>query len=106
MNNTACVWQKRFFDNSVLVSTECVQPIKCYVFFAADSNYPNLYSYDGVKVMESCSIQKNGKGTVYIIPMSWLNDEGPLPVKYNQIKESEYKKYQKYKQKNLKSINN
>lgn len=99
MANISCVWSPRYWDRQVLVSTQCVQPRKCYVYFAADRNYKNLYSYDGEKVMQKCPVQKNGHGTVYVIPMSWLNDEGKLPERFIPDRDAEYEKYKKYQEK-------
>ena len=105
MINVAAVWQKRYWDNKVLISTNKVFPRKCYVFFCADKSYQNLYSYNGAEVIDKCEVQKNGKGTAYIVPMSYLVDEGPLPEQFKAERDSEYAKYKAFseKQNNLKS---
>lgn len=108
MATVAYVWQKRFYDNTVLISTTCVNPGKQYVVFSADRNMQNLYSYNGNEVLSNCSTQPNGKGRAYIVPLSYLVDEGPLPERFILERDKSYEEYKKYqeKQKNRKSKNN
>ena len=87
------IWQPKFSTQEVLVSTMKVREGKNYLFFVADRNHPDLYSYDGDKVKEKCKISSNGKILCYNIPLSWLNNEGDLPEELVTIKEEEYNKF-------------
>ena len=102
MATVAFVWQKRFYDNTVLISTTCVNPGKQYVVFSADRNMQNLYSYNGNEVLANCKTQPNGKGRAYIVPLSYLSDEGPLPEQLNPEKEKSYQAYKKFQEKRKK----
>ena len=102
MATVAYVWQKRFYDNTVLISTTCVNPGKQYVVFSADKNMRNLYSYNGNDVLRNCKTQSNGKGRVYIVPLSYLTDEGELPERFIPERNKSYEAYKKFAEKHKK----
>ena len=87
------IWQPKFSTQEVLVSTLKVRDNKNYLFFVADRNHPDLYSYDGSKVKKECKITSNGKILCYNIPLSWLSNEGELPEELVKVRESEYIKF-------------
>ena len=99
MANVSCVWQPKYKTSEVLVSINCVADGKSYVYFAADKNWTHLYRYDGHKVLTECKKQKNGKGYVYCIPLSWLTDIGELPEQFKAEKEKSYNAYKKFQEK-------
>lgn len=99
MANVACIWQPKYKTREFLVADYCVADGKSYVFFSADRNWTHLYRYDGHKVLTECSKQKNGRGYVYCIPLSWLTDIGELPEQFNAEKEKSYNDYKKYNEK-------
>lgn len=99
MSNITCVWQPKYKTREVLVSDLCIADGNSYVFFSADRNWTHLYKYDGHKVLTQCQKQKNGKGYVYCIPLSWLEDMGELPEQFNPEKEKSYQAYKKYQEK-------
>lgn len=95
MSNAICIWQPKFSTQEVLVATTKVRDGKNYVFFVADRNYMDLYSFDGNKVKKECKISSNGKILVYDIPLSWLNNEGELPQNLVSYRQQEYDKFKK-----------
>lgn len=102
MSNITCVWQPKYKTREVLVSDLCVADGNSYVFFSADRNRTHLYKYDGHKVLTQCQKQENGKGYVYCIPLSWLEDAGELPEQFNPEKEKSYQAYKKFQEKRKK----
>lgn len=94
-SNVICIWQPKFSTKEVLVATTKVREGKNYIFFVADRNFPDLYSFDGTKVKQNCKISSNGKILVYDIPLSYLSNEGELPEKLVTYKETEYEKFKK-----------
>ena len=62
------IWQMKFCTKSVLVDTSKVGRDKCYIYFVADRNHPDLYSFDGAKVRDNCKIIFNSKIYCYDIP--------------------------------------
>ena len=93
------IWQPKFCTKEVLVSTLDVRPGKNYIYFVADRNHPDLYSYDGDKVKASGTLCSNGKIPCYAFPLAWLSCEGDLPEEYVQAREKEYAKFKRYKAK-------
>lgn len=93
------IWQPKFCTGEVLVSALDVRPGKNYIFFVADRNHPDLYSYDGDKVKQEGTLCSNGKITCYAFPLAWLSCEGELPSEYVSVREREYKKFKRYKSK-------
>ena len=93
------IWQPKFSTQEVLVSTAKVREGKNYLFFAADRNHPDLYSYDGTKVKSECKITSNGKIYCYCIPLSWLVNEGELPEELVKVKEIELERFKKSQKK-------
>lgn len=94
MNNSViCIWQPKYSTKEVLVATHKVKEGKNYIFFVADRNWQDLYSFDGTKVKETCKISSNGKILVYDIPLSYLSNEGELPEKLIAYRENEYNKF-------------
>jgi len=92
-SNVICIWQPKYSTKEVLVATQKVREGKNYLFFVADRNWQDLYSFDGTKVKQECKISSNGKILVYDIPLSYLNNEGPLPEKLIAFKQIEYDKF-------------
>ena len=97
--NVACIWQPKYCIKKVLVNTMYVKSDKCYVFFCADRNYPDLYSYDGEKVRNECRVVSNGKIPCFEIPLDWLVNEGTLPNELVEVRDREYTKFKKYNKK-------
>ena len=93
--SVTCIWQPKFCTNEALVAMEKVPNGKGYLYFAADRNHPNLYSYDGVKVRQECKLVSNGKIFCYCIPMQWLVDEGELSDELKLAREKQYTKFKK-----------
>ena len=94
-----CIWQPKYCTRKVLIATNKVKAEKCYVYFCCDRNYPDLYSYDGLKVRQECKITTNGKIPCFEIPLDWLVNEGELPDNLKLIQQKEYEKYKNYKSK-------
>lgn len=94
------IWQPKFKTGEVLVARLDVRPGKNYIYFVADRNHPDLYSYDGDKVKKEGKLCSNGKIICYAFPLDWLDSEGELPENYKARKELEYKKFQRYQAKN------
>lgn len=92
-NNVICIWQPKYSTQEVLAATSKVRDGKNYIFFVADRNWIDLYSFDGTKVKETCKISSNGKIPVYAIPLSYLNNEGELPKKLIAFRQREYDKF-------------
>lgn len=90
-----CIWQPRYWDRKVLINKADVRRDKCYVFFCCDRNKPDLYSYDGTKVIAETKLGSNGKIPVYEVPLEWLESEGDLPEEFIKIRDLEYTKYKK-----------
>lgn len=90
-----CIWQPKYCTQEVLVATTKVSKGKNYLYFVADRNWQDLYSFDGDKVKSECKITSNGKILVYNIPLSWLNNEGNLPQTLVDCKQKEYDKFKK-----------
>lgn len=91
--NATCIWSPRYWDKKVLVNKLAVKRGKCYLYFACDRNYPDLYSFDGEKVLNECQLCSNGKIYCYQIPLSWLVNEGDLPQEFIKIRDKEYAKF-------------
>ena len=94
------IWQPKFSTKEVLVAKLDVKPGKNYIYFVADRNHPDLYSYDGNKVKSEGRLCSNGKIICYAFPLDWLNSEGDLPEEFIPIKEKEYSKFKRYTTKN------
>jgi len=94
------IWQMKYCTKSVLVDTCKVNPGKCYIYFVADRNYTDLYSFDGTKVREKCNIIFNSKIYCYDVPLEWLVNEGPLPDVLEEQRKIEYEKFKKFMAKN------
>lgn len=90
-----CIWQPRYWDRKVLINKADVKRDKCFVFFCCDRNKPDLYSYDGAKVLDECTLCSNGKILCYEIPLDWLENAGELPAELVKIRDAEYAKYKK-----------
>ena len=88
-----CIWQPRYWDKKVLVATDKVREGKNYVYFCADRNMQDLYSYDGTKVRNECKVCSNGKIYCYEIPLHWLVNEGDLPQELIEVKNAQYNKF-------------
>ena len=69
---------------------------KNYIYFVADRNHPDLYSYDGDKVKAEGRLCSNGKIICYAFPLDWLESEGDLPEEFIPIREREYNKFKQY----------
>ena len=89
------IWQPKYCTKEVLVAVSKVRPSKNYVYFCADRNWEDLYSFDGEKVINECKVTSNGKIDCYCVPLSWLRNEGELPEKLVSIREEEYEKFKK-----------
>lgn len=97
MINAIPIWQPKYKTNEVLVDQAKITSGKNFLFFCADRNHTNLYSFDGGRVMENCECVVNGRYCkVYKIPMNWLTDEGKLPSELEPVRAKEYAKYQDY----------
>ncbi len=94
------IWQMKYCTKSVLVDTCKVSNNKTYIYFVADRNYTDLYSFDGAKVREKCNIIHNGKIYCYDVPLEWLVNEGELPKELVVEKEKQYEKFKTYVAKN------
>lgn len=93
------IWQMKFCTKSVLVDTSKVTRDKVYIYFVADRNYPDLYSFDGAKVRDNCKIIFNSKIYCFDIPLYMLTNEGELPKELEARRELEYEKFKNYKKK-------
>lgn len=93
------IWQPKFSTKEVLVAKLAVKPGKNYLYFVADRNHPDLYSYDGDKVRELGKFVFNGKIVCYAFPLDWLVSEGDLPEELEAEREKEYKKFKKFNEK-------
>lgn len=93
------IWQIKFCTQEVLVDTSKVSNSKVYIFFVADRNHMDLYSFDGAYVRSHCKITFNGKIYCYCVPMELLVNEGELPQELVAYRESEYNKFKAYKEK-------
>lgn len=90
------IWQPKFSTKEVLVAKTNVRPGKNYLYFVADRNHLDLYSYDGSKVIEMSKFVFNGKIVCYAFPLDWLQSEGDLPEELEVEREKEYKKFKKF----------
>ena len=99
--NITFLWCPRYYDNSVLLSTRAVKKGKNYIAFSADPKLNHLYSVTD-EVIKKYPTQKNGKGSVYIIPFTELEDEGNLPSEYMEKKNQSRLEYIAWKN-NLKN---
>ena len=90
-----CIWQPKFCTREALVALEKVPNGKGYLYFAADRNHPDLYSYDGAKVRKECRMVSNGKIFCYCIPLDWLVDEGELPEDERREQARQYARFRK-----------
>ncbi len=97
------IWQMKYCTQSVLVDTSKVSRDKVYIYFVADRNHLDLYSFDGAKVRDNCGIIYNGKIYCYDIPYTWLTNEGELPKDLEEIRNKEYEKFKNYVAKNKKA---
>ena len=79
---------------------------KCYIYFVADRNHLDLYSFDGAKVRKECNIIYNGKIYCYDVPYAWLTNEGALPKELEEVRNREYEKFKSYLAKNKKAKDN
>ena len=86
------IWQKRYFDNTCLLSTRAINKGKNYIAFSADPKLTHYYSIDYNDII-TCDKQKNGKGSVYIIPFDKLHDEGILPEQFLNQKYASQQEY-------------
>lgn len=93
------IWQPKFSTGEVLVARLDVRPGKNYIYFVADRNHPDLYSYDGERVKNEGKLVFNGKIVCYAFPLDWLDSEGDLPEEFVPIREKEYDKFKKYQAK-------
>lgn len=93
--NAVCIWQPKFCTKEALVAMEKVPKGKGYLYFAADRNHPNLYSYDGEKVRSECRMVSNGKIFCYCIPLSWLVDEGELGDALESERDRQYGRFKR-----------
>lgn len=96
------IWQMKYCTQTVLVDTSKVSREKVYIYFVADRNHLDLYSFDGSRVRDKCEIISNGKIYCYNIPFEWLENEGVLPQVLVDAREKEYEKYKNYMAKNKK----
>lgn len=70
------IWMMRYHDKMVLVAEAKVKPGKNYLTFTKDPNRVGIiYSFDGDRVMEECTVCNNGKIKCYEIPYHWLTEE-------------------------------
>lgn len=90
------IWQPKFATKEVLVAKVNVRSGKNYIFFVADRNHLDLYSYDGDKVKSSGRLCTNGKIVCYAFPLDWLDSEGDLPEDLVEVREKEYNKFKRY----------
>ena len=97
------IWQMKYCTQSVLVDTSKVGRDKCYIYFVADRNHKDLYSFDGAKVRDNCKIIFNSKIYCYDIPFEWLTNEGELPQELEKSREIEYERFKEYVAKNKKA---
>ena len=93
------IWQPKFSTGEVLVARTDVRPGKNYIFFVADRNHLDLYSYDGDRVKKEGKVCSNGTITCIAFPLDWLDNEGELPEVLVQAREKEYKKFKRYQAK-------
>lgn len=91
------IWQPRYWDRKVLVDCLKVHEGTNYVYFCADRNLTDLYSYEGSDVIGKCSVCSNGKIDCYEIPLAGLTNLGPLPEALAEAREEELRKYNTYK---------
>ena len=84
------------------MDTSKVSNNKVYIFFVADRNHTDLYSFDGAYVRSHCKMTYNGKIYCYCVPMELLVNEGELPQELISYREQEYNKFKAYKEKQSK----
>jgi len=90
-----CIWTPKYKTMEALVDVNKVVDGTNYLFFAADKNRTDLYSFSG-DIARACSIKSNGKIACYCIPLSYLKSEGQLPLELVSKRDSEYKKFQRF----------
>lgn len=92
--NVIPIWQMKYCTKSVLVSVQKIIPNSLnYIFFCADRNYTNLYSFNANVVFSKCKIISNGKIPCFDIPFTMFKNEGPLNKELENIREKEYNKF-------------
>ena len=70
------IWMMRYHDMKVLVAVPKVKPGINYLTFTKDPNRKGIiYSFDGDKVMDECTVTSNGKIKCYEVPYAWLTEE-------------------------------
>lgn len=99
------IWQMKYCTQSVLVDTSKVSREKTYIYFVADRNHKDLYSFDGAKVRDNCKLIHNGKIYCFDIPFEWLINEGELPQELEAQREKEYERFKNFVAKNKKAKN-
>ena len=87
------IWQPRYSTKEVLVAVDKVGFGRNTLFFCCDDSLTSLYSFDGDRVIRECKTSTNGKIKCYAIPMGWLEEEGPLPERYEYIRNREKAKH-------------
>lgn len=102
MLRASAIWMPRYWDKTILIDRKAVRSGKNYLFFCCDKKYPDLYSYDGSRVLSECKITTNGKIYCYQVPLDWLTNEGDLPEQFIPERDKELSKYQKTLKKNKK----
>lgn len=94
------IWAPKYCTKMVLIDRLKVNKTgKTFLFFCCDRNYLDLYSIDSEKVRKECKLVSNSKILCYQVPLDWLENEGELPKEYIKVREREYNKYKKYKEK-------
>lgn len=93
------IWQIKFCTQEALVDTSKVTNGKVYIYFVADRNHMDLYSFDGAFVRKNCKVTSNGKIYCYCVPMHMLVNEGELPQNLVEERAVEYAKFKAYKEK-------
>lgn len=93
------IWQIKFCTQEVLVDTCKVSMGKIYIYFVADRNHKDLYSFDGKWVREHCKVTSNGKIYCFCVPVNALVNEGELPSELEKQREIEYAKFKAYQEK-------
>jgi len=93
------IWQPKYCTKEVLVDVSKVSFGRNELFFCCDDALPSLYSFDGNKVITEAKATTNGRILCYAIPMGWLTEEGPLPEKYQYVKDRERAKWMNAKEK-------
>ena len=73
------IWESRYHDDTVLIGTHKIPEHIEHVLikFTKSTKYPDWF-YMSAKMIKKHPTQKNGAGTVYVVPMSRREEFVPI----------------------------